>query len=195
MNTIENSQEMQKTVNPYRNTENDRVLVVLDVRNITARQNQDYCNARIDYGKLLTDTVDGRILIGAIAVDSLIEDSDGRDSARIFHRELKNSGFRLDLVPPSNNKGKQEGVDVKIALLAQKYVLRGQCDVVELITGDGDFTVLVQSIQSEGVRAYVTSFYKSLSYSLRNEADLVRILDNVPIIRMHPGTHAVKEAA
>ena len=88
---------MQKTVNPYRNTENDRVLVVLDVRNITARQNQDYCNARIDYGKLLTDTVDGRILIGAIAVDSLIEDSDGRDSARIFHRELKNSGFRLDL--------------------------------------------------------------------------------------------------
>ena len=186
---------MEYKNNPYREDPTDRVLVILDVRNITARLNQDYCNSSIDFGKLLSDTINGRKCVGAFAVDSILTDSDGKDSARIFHRELRNSGFRTVLIPPSNNKGKQEGVDVKIAMIAQKHVLRNVCDVVELITGDGDFTVLVQDLQEEGARVFVTSYCKSLSYSLKDEADRVRILDDSPVIRMYPKSPAIQEAA
>lgn len=193
VDTIESNQKAQFKNNPYRDDASDRVVIILDVRNITARENQEYCNLCIDYAKLLTDTLRGRKCIAAIAVDSLIKDA-GKDSARIFHNQLKASGFRLELIRPSNNKGKQEGVDVKIGLIAQKFVLCRLCDVVELITGDGDFTVLVESLQNDGARVHVTSYSKSLSYSLRDQADSVTILDDLTVVKLYPKTE-IAEAA
>ncbi len=105
---------------------------------------------------------------------------------------MKNSGFNLILVPPSNNKGKQEGVDVEIALIAQRFALLGKCDVVELITGDGDFGILVKELQALGTMVNVTSFYRSLSYSLSDQADSITFLDDVTAVRMHP---KLREAA
>ena len=163
------------------------MVVILDVKNITCRQCQEYANTVIDYQKLLRDVVGGRHCVTAIAVDGVIYDEKDKDLSRRFHSELKNSGFRVVLVPASNNKGKQEGVDIKIALLAQKMVLQNRCDIVELITGDGDFTVLALDLQAEGVRVNVTSFLRNLSYSLKDSADDVRVLDNMPVVRMEQG--------
>ena len=59
---------------------------------------------------------------------------------------------------------------------------------MELITGDGDFTVLVQDLQAEGVRVNVTSFSANLSYSLKDKVDEVRILDNMPLVKMEQKT-------
>ena len=148
----------------------------------------EYSNICMDYSKLLRDTVGCRRCAVAIAVDGVTYDERGRDVYRIFHSKLKKSGFRVELVLVSNNKGKQEGVDVKIALLAQKYALLNKCDIVELITGDGDFTVFVKDIQAEGVRVNVTSFSANLSYSLKDKADEVRILDNMPLVKMEQKT-------
>ena len=184
MNTIDDSLNKTGEGSPYRENPEDRVVVILDVRNITCRQSMEYSNTCMDYSKLLRDTVGSRQYTVAIAVDGVIYDEKGRDVYRIFHSELKKSGFRVELVPASNNKGKQEGVDVKIALLAQKYALLNRCDIVELITGDGDFAVLVQDLQAEGVRVNVTSFSANLSYSLKDKADEVRILDNIPLVKM-----------
>lgn len=188
MNTIDNSLNKTGEGSPYRENPEDRVVVILDVRNITCRQSMEYSNTCMDYSKLLRDTVGCRQCAVAIAVDGVTYDERGRDVYRIFHSELKKSGFRVELVPASNNKGKQEGVDVKIALLAQKYALLNKCDIVELITGDGDFTVLVQDLQAEGVRVNVTSFSANLSYSLKDKVDEVRILDNMPLVKMEQKT-------
>ncbi len=158
VDTIDDSLNRKKEDSLYKGNPEDRVVVILDVRNITCRQSTEYSNTCMDYSKLLIDTVDGRKCTVAIAVDGVAYDEKGRDVCRIFHSELKKSGFRVELVPASNNKGKQEGVDVKIALLAQKYSLLNKCDIIELITGDGDFTVLVQDLQAEGVRVNITSF-------------------------------------
>jgi len=191
VNTIDDSMEKMNADSPYRENPEDRVVVILDVRNITCRQSQDYSNSCLDYSKLLRDTIGRKQCVVAIAVDGIVYDEKGRDTSRIFHLELKKAGFRVELVPASNNKGKQEGVDVKIALLAQKYALLNKCDIIELITGDGDFTVLVQELQNEGVRVNVTSFFRNLSYSLKDTADEVRILDSMPLIRMEQ--KAIKE--
>ena len=194
MNTADINRNAQLKNNSYKNDESDRVAVIFDVRNVTARQNQEYCNSCINYTKLLADIIGNRKCIAAVAVDSYIIDPSGKDSAKFFHNQLKVSGFRLELVPPSNNVGKQEGVDVKIGLIAQKFVLNKECDVIELITGDGDFTILAEDLQNEGARVNVTSFRKSLSYSLRNKADCIRILDDMPVIKMYPKPE-IKEVA
>ena len=186
MNKIDDSLDVRKRTNPCSNTANDSVLVILDVRNVTCRQSSDYTNTEIDYSKLLSDAVgDGRC-VKAVAVDGVQYDDKGRDTCKTFHKYLWNCGFSLDLVQASNNKGKQEGVDIEIALVAQRYALLGKCDVVELITGDGDFGVLVKTLQSFGVRVNVTSFYRNLSYSLKEQADSVTILDDKTVIKMQP---------
>ena len=191
MNTIEDKNMLNNRVSPYRADEDDRVMVILDVRNFTYRQSLDYCNSAVDLRKFLDDRIGGRKCVKAVAVDGLVLDDCGRDTSRLFHSELRNAGFAVELVPASNNKGKQEGVDVLIALIAQRYALLGKVDVVELITGDGDFGVLVKELQGLGVLVNVTSFYRSLSYSLRDQADSVTILDDVPAIRMMPKAQEV----
>lgn len=188
MNTVDDSLNKVGEGSPYRENPGERVIVILDVRNVTCRQSMEYSNTCMDYSKLLRDTIGSRQCVVAVAVDGVTYDERGRDAFRIFHSELKKAGFRTVLVPASNNKGKQEGVDVKIALLAQKYALLNKCDIVELITGDGDFTVLVQDLQDEGVRVNVTSFSANLSYSLKDKADEVRILDDIPLVKMEQKT-------
>lgn len=186
MNRIDDSLDVRKRMNLCPNTANDSVLVILDVRNVTCRQSTDYTNTSVDYSKLLSDVVGNGRCVKAVAVDGVQYDDRGKDVCKSFHKYLWNCGFSLDLVEASNNKGKQEGVDVEIALVAQRYALLSKCDVVELITGDGDFGVLIKALQSLGVRVNVTSFYRNLSYSLKNQADSVTILDDEPVIKMQP---------
>jgi uncharacterized protein (TIGR00288 family) len=106
------------------------------------------------------------------------------NSCRLFHDDLVYSGFRLDLVPSIGKK--QEGVDVRMALIAQWHAMQGDVDAVVLITGDSDFRVLAQELQFMGVDVEVFSFERSLSHALEEQADSVTILDDLPIIRMDP---------
>ena len=164
----------------------EKVVMVMDVRNIVCRQNLEYTNTKIDYAKLKRDVLNGRKEVVSIAVDAVRYDSRGKDSNKIFHDELRRAGFRVELVEASNNKGKQDGADVKIAALAVKYAVMEKCDTVELITGDGDFTVLAEELQSLCVNVGVRSLWGNLSHSLSDQADEVHILDNHPLIRMSP---------
>lgn len=186
MNSLDDSLDVRNRDNPCPNTANDSVLVILDVRNITHRQSTDYTNTTVDYSKLLADVVGNGRCVKAVAVDGVQYNDKGKDFCKSFHDYLWNCGFTIDLIEASNNKGKQEGVDIEIALIAQRYALLGKCDVVELITGDGDFGVLVKALKFLGVRVNVTSFYRSLSYSLKEQADSVTILDDEPVIKMQP---------
>ncbi len=180
------------TIDRKTDVSGEGTVVILDVRNVVCRQSQEYSNTVIEYRKLLEDTVRGRDCVAAFAVDGVTY-KDGKDVCRIFHEDLEKAGFKTILVPPSNNKGKQEGVDVKIALIAQKFALLGDCDSVELITGDGDFGVLIEELKDEWIAVGITSFKANLSHSLKGMADNVSILDTMPIIRMRGDT--TKEVA
>ncbi len=169
----------------------ERVVMVMDVRNIACRQNLEYTNTKIDYAKLKKDILNGRRDIAAIAVDAAKIDSRGKDSNKIFHDELRRAGFRVILVEASNNRGKQDGADVMVAIQAVKYAIMEKCDTVELITGDGDFTVLVEELQGFCVNVGVRALFGNLSYALSDQADEVHLLDNHPLIRMSPKTAEV----
>lgn len=180
---LDNSLDIETRENPYGYDANDRVAILLDVRNFTSKLGT---NIKTDFAKIRRDVLNGRKCVAAIAVDGIQYDERGKDIDRDFHMELKRAGFRVDLIEASNNKGKQEGVDIEIALLAQQLVLDRVCNIVELITGDGDFHVLVRRLQDRGAVVNVASFTKSLSYLLGDTADNVRLLDNFAAIKMEP---------
>lgn len=164
----------------------EKVVMVMDVRNIVCRQNLEYTNTKIDYAKLKKDILNGRKDVAAIAVDAVKIDSRGKDANRIFHDELRRAGFRVILVEASNNKGKQDGADVMVAIQAMKYAIMEKCDTVELITGDGDFKVLAEELQGFCVNVAVRSLFGNLSYALSDQADEVHLLDSHPLVRMSP---------
>lgn len=186
LKNIVNSVEIRNRNKHYRQDPADRVLVVVDVRNVCNGQSKNYGNTVIDYSKMVDDIVGCRKCVAAIAVDGLVYDENEHDKARVFHNHLRSSGLRLELVRASNGMGKQEGVDLKIGLLAQRYVLMEKCDCVELVTGDGDFTVLVEELHNLGVNVNVSSFNSSLSRSISAVADSVNSLDDMPIVPMAP---------
>ncbi len=169
----------------------EKVVIVMDVRNIVCRQNLEYTNTKIDYAKLRKDILNGRKDVAAIAVDAAKIDSRGKDANRIFHDELRRAGFRVILVEASNNRGKQDGADVMVAIQAMKYAIMEKCDTVELITGDGDFTVLVEELQGFCVNVAVRALFGNLSYALSDQADEIHLLDSHPLVRMSPKTAEV----
>ena len=184
MNSADDSLEIRMKNSACKHDPSDRVAVIIDVRNIVCRQATDYANTVIDYGKLLREVLDGRRCIAAVAVDAVRYDTKGRDVSRTFHEELRKAGFRLELVEASNKMGKQDGADVMVAVQAVKYALQDKCDAIELITGDGDFTVLVRELQGLCVNVGVSALFGNLSYALSDQADSVRILDRTPLVRM-----------
>lgn len=188
MNRLDDSLEIETRACPYRNDESDKVALLLDVRNVTSKLGT---NTKVDFAKILKDVIGNRKCVAAIAVDGIQFDEKGRDCDKDFHRELRRAGFRVDLVRPSNNKGKQDGVDIEISILAYQLVSDKVCDVVELITGDGDFHVLVDRLHDRGAIVNVTAFSRSLSYLLAEQADNVTLLDNMTAIKMQPGIKGV----
>ena len=163
-----------------------RVLVLLDVRNITAAQSRAYCNAEIDFGRLRELALGDGELVAAIAVDSLVKDGKG-DTAAIFHRQLERSGFELSLQPKCPESPKQTGVDVEIAVIAMRFGVPRFCDRVVLISGDGDFAPLTRDLRERGVEVRVMSFRASMSRILRESVDAITILDDVPLVKMQQG--------
>ncbi|GEM_PF-2663821 len=173
-----------KPYSPYKSDPSDRVAVFLDVRNVTKRLYDDYRGIDFDFRKLLMDVIGDRKCVLALAVDGTFHEDDTWGTK--MQCMLKESGFRLDLVPASNSAGKQEGTDVELALKAQKYALNHWCDHIVLITGDGDFSVLVKELQEEGMLVSVVSFNENLSGRLKRKADTVTLLEDMTLVRMKP---------
>lgn len=168
---------------PYRHNYYDRVLVLMDLRNVSMKISGD-CQEEFEYGKLLIDAVGIRNLVAAIAVDGTFYEDEDRLSR--LQSRVRNCGFRIESVPVTNNSGKQEGTDVALALIAFEYAIKDRCDTIVLITGDGDFTYLVKKLQGLGKVVEVISFDESLSGRLRRAADKVTLLDGMPLISLVP---------
>jgi hypothetical protein len=110
------------------------------------------------------------------------------DQASLHH--LRQHGFlvrsRMGQLLP-NGRLKCD-FDLEMALDVQEFTARTHPDIVVLVTGDGDFTPLVQRLRLRGIRVEVASTPGSVSAALRAMAngfvDLTRIgqeLDNLPL--------------
>lgn len=78
--------------------------------------------------------------------------------------------------------------DLELALDVQEFVARTRPDIVVIVTGNGDFTPLVQRLRLQGIRVEVASLPDSIPAALLGMAngfvDLTQIgaaVDNLPI--------------
>jgi len=157
-----------------------RVGVCVDVQNMYYSARNIH-SGRLNFPKLLETIVKERQLIRAIAY--VIEDG-VRDQSNFFAL-LEGSGFdirskALRVRPDGTSKGDW---DMGIALDA--LALSDKVDVIALVTGDGDFTDLVNFLRSKGVRVEIYSFPESTADSLVKASDQFTPLGEEQVMRVN----------
>lgn len=166
----------------YGSNNNDRVMVFVDFRNVTANS-FDSPSGRFDYSLMIDRLLEGRRLVRAYVFDGECEDSDGCDRGRRIRDCLEYKGFTVRTRPYDSHGERQKGVDVDMACNVMYHAAAGNFDVAVLVTGDGDFVPLVEFLKIMGKRVEVASFECSLSKWLRRSADRIMILDGMGLFK------------
>jgi uncharacterized LabA/DUF88 family protein len=120
-----------------------KVAIFADVQNIYYTTRQSY-QRHFNYGAFWTKATAGRTVVAAFAY--AIDKSDSKQLG--FQQILRNIGFEVKLKPYiQRSDGSAKGDwDVGITLDMIEYAARS--DVVILLSGDGDFDLLLNKIRS-----------------------------------------------
>lgn len=149
-----------------------RIGVFVDVQNMYYSARNLY-KKKVDFKSLLKDAISDRKLIRAIAY---VIKADVKDESQ-FYDALERMGFEvkakdIQVFIDGSKKGDWDvGIAMDIMRLAPKL------DVVVLVSGDGDFTELVEHSKSLGCRVEVIAFGKSTSHKLVESADFFMDID------------------
>ena len=149
-----------------------RIGVFVDVQNMYYSARNLY-NAKVNFVEILKKAVSNRKLIRAIAY--VIKSEDGEESS--FFDALGKIGYEvksknLQIFYGGHKKGDWDvGIAMDIMRLASKL------DVIVLVSGDGDFSDLLEHASALGCRTEVLAFGKSASIKLKDGADLFIDLD------------------
>lgn len=142
-----------------------RVAVFVDVQNMYYSAKYQY-NGKVNFDKLLDETVRGRRLIRAIAYLVQTEDIDQskfEDFLYSLGYEVKNKQLRTR--PDGSAKG-----DWDMGIAIDAIAVGERVDTVCLVSGDGDFVDLVEMLKGNGVRVEVYSFPTSTADELKESA-------------------------
>jgi uncharacterized LabA/DUF88 family protein len=143
-----------------------RVAIFIDVQNVYYTVREAY-GRNFDYNKFWAQATADRDVVKAFcyAIDK------GDQKQREFQTILRAIGFDVKLKPfIRRSDGSAKGDwDVGIALDAMEYA--EQADVIVLVSGDGDFDLLVNKIRVKyGKKVEIYGVPKSTAASLMNEA-------------------------
>ena len=153
-----------------------RVGIFIDTQNIY-HSAKNLHHAKANFGAIVKDVLDGRVLVRAIAYVASTES--GEESA--FFDALSKVGIETRTKPLQIFIGgaKKANWDIDMAIDAVK--LAPKLDTIVLVTGDGDFVSLVEYLQNtHGTQVEVVSFGKSSSAKLIEAADDFLDLDQNP---------------
>jgi uncharacterized LabA/DUF88 family protein len=146
-----------------------RVGIFVDVPNIIYAAER--IGATIDFGKLLHLLSRGRELVRASAYAPISDDPMQRLESQKFVQPFAHRGYRIVTKPLKRfSDGTMKGnFDVELAM--DVLTMSDRLDVVSLVSGDGDFSRLVEIVGSRGVRVEVVAFGASTSSELRAICD------------------------
>lgn len=171
--------------NMIRPDQYDKVAVFFDMSNLyfAARD----LGVRIDYARLLDFLANGRRLHRAYAYMAI---SPEESSAIPFLTWLRRNGFRVITKPLKRfSDGTTKGdLDMELAvdLLSQAPYI----DIAIIVSGDGDFTYLVDRAQRLGLRVEIASTPRYTAIELLEIAD--RFIDleaNLSVFALERGNH------
>ncbi len=143
-----------------------RVAVFVDVQNMYYSAKNLY-NSFVDFGAILKNTLGKRKLIRAFAY--VIKAETGAENQ--FFNSLSVKGFEvkskdLQIFYGGNKKG-----DWDVGLCMDVIRMIPRIDAVVLVSGDGDYSELVEYAKSQGVRVEVAAFAKTASSKLIDTCD------------------------
>jgi len=144
----------------------DRVAVFFDMSNLyfVARD----LGVRIDYARLLEFLVAGRRLVCAYAYVTLA----GEESSAVpFRTWLRRNGFRV--VTRTLRRGSDGALrgDLDLEMAVDVLLQTPHVDVIVLVTGDGEYCYLVETVQRLGRRVEIASAPRNTAVELMELAD------------------------
>jgi uncharacterized LabA/DUF88 family protein len=158
------------------NIHNDqRVGVYVDVQNMYYSAKNLY-DGKVDFEKLLDAAVMDRDLIRAAAYVIKADTPDEED----FFEALRRIGYEVKTKELKEFYGGQKKGDWDLGMTVDMVQQAKKLDTVVLVTGDGDFAVLVDHLKSLGCRVEVMSFGKSSAKEIREAADNFIDMDENP---------------
>ena len=143
-----------------------RVGVFIDTQNLYHSARNLY-QARVNFGAVLKDAVDGRRLVRAVAYGITTEAGYGK----IFFEALTKLGIETKTKDLQIFSGGSKKADWDVGLAVDAIKMAGRIDCAIIASGDGDFIPLVEYLQALGVQVEIVSFGKSTSGKLREAVD------------------------
>ena len=153
-----------------------RVGIFIDTQNIY-HSAKNLHHSRANFGAILKDALDGRVLIRAMAY--VVTTESGEENA--FFEALEKAGIEIRSKPLQIFLGGAKKADWDVGLAVDAIKMAPKLNAVIIVSGDGDFVPLVEYLKTnEGCQVEVVSFGKSTSAKLIEVADIFTDLDKNP---------------
>ncbi len=152
-----------------------RVGVFVDVQNMYYSAKNLY-QSKVDFGKILQTGVAGRKLVRAFAY--VIKADVGAEKE--FFGALEKIGFEVRTKELQTFYGGAKKGDWDVGLCMDVVRLIPKIDVMILVSGDGDYTDLLEYSRSQGVKSEIIAFGKTMSNKLNTAGDLITDMDETP---------------
>ena len=161
-------------MNPAQHKE-QRVAVFVDVQNMYYSAKNLY-KAKVNFSKVLDESVADRKLVRAFAY--VIKADVGAEAD--FFGALEKIGYEVKTKDLQIFAGGAKKGDWDVGLCMDAVRMTPKIDVMILVSGDGDYSDLLEYSRSQGVRTEVVYFGKTGSSKLFNEADYILDMDEDP---------------
>jgi uncharacterized LabA/DUF88 family protein len=149
-----------------------RIGVFIDVQNMYYSARQLY-KGKVNFNVVLKQAIAGRQLIRAIAyvIKADVKDED------TFYDALSEIGFEVKSKDLQVFYGGAKKGDWDVGIAMDVMRLAPKLDTIVLVSGDGDFSDLLEHAKSLGCRVEVVAFGKTTSHKLKEVADFFTDLD------------------
>jgi len=151
---------------------NQRIGVFVDTQNLYYSAKNLHKN-KADFKTILREAIAGRKIIRAIAY---VIRADVKDEGT-FYDALSEMGFEVKSKDLQVFYGGAKKGDWDVGIAMDVMRLAPKLDTIVLVSGDGDFSDLLEHAKSLGCRAEVVAFGKTASHKLREVADSFLDLD------------------
>ncbi|KKW15837.1 MAG: hypothetical protein UY54_C0003G0013 [Parcubacteria group bacterium GW2011_GWA2_50_10b] len=153
-----------------------RVGIFIDTQNIY-HSAKNLHHAKANFGAILKDALDGRVLIRAMAY--VVTTESGEETA--FFGALEKAGIEVRSKPLQIFLGGAKKADWDVGLAIDAVTMAPKLDSVIILSGDGDYVPLVKYLQNtHGCQVEVVAFGKSSSARLIEACDDFLDLDLNP---------------
>jgi len=144
-----------------------RVAIFIDTQNLYHSAKNLY-HARVNFGNLVKDALEGRALIRAVAYVITTESGEEKN----FFDALEKTGIETKTKNLQIFAGGNKKADWDVGLAVDAMMLSSKVDTIVIASGDGDFVPLVQYLKMRGgCQVEVIAFGRSTSGLLKEAAD------------------------